>query len=253
MLRSANQLKGFSIGAHDGDIGNVVEFYFDDANWTVRYLVIDTGGWLTGRKVLISPHSFGSIDWDASRVNLNLTKEQIQNSPSIDTDKPVSRQEEIAYYNYYNFPYYWSGPGLWGPAALPGGAVLPRLGEGELAAISEQPSIGDIHLRSTKDVSGYYIEANDGDIGHVDDFLIDDESWTVRYLVIDTRNWWPGKKVLLSPQWVSDVSQADSRVYVDLTREQIKGAPEYDENRTVNREYESRLYRYYGRSQYWSE
>jgi hypothetical protein len=113
------------------------------------------------------------------------------------------------------------------------------------------PELGDSRLRSARDVMGYYIEATDGDIGHVDDFLIDDSEWAIRYMIVDTRNWWPGKKVLISPEWISQVSWPDSRVYVDLTREGVKTAPEYDPSRPVEREYETRLYRHHDRPSYW--
>jgi hypothetical protein len=258
MLRSVDSLRGFSIGAKDGAIGGVSEFYFDDEKWTIRYLVADTG-WLTGSKVLISPVSIDIVDWIGKKIDVALTKEQVENSPSIDTDKPVSRQWEESYSNYYHYPYYWAGPGLWGPAMFPHGIVAPEGLIPESAAAADTGSAversdaesNNVHLRSTKEVAGYYIEANDGDLGHVEDFIVDDENWTIRYLVVDTRNWWPGKKVLISPDWVSDVVRSDSRVFVDLSQEQIKSSPVYEGSDTLNRDFESRLYRHYGRSQYW--
>lgn len=250
MLRNVGSLNGFSIGAMDGEIGRVVDFYFDDQNWTIRYLVADTGTWLTGRKVLISPASFRAVDWDSGKIDVSLTQHQVENAPEINTDRPVSRQHEISYYNYFHYPYYWTGPGLWGPAAFPHGLVATGA-EAEIASAPEEKDSQDVHLRSVNEVAGYYIEAEDGNLGHVDDFIVDDESWTIRYMVIDTRNWWPGKKVLISPQWVSDVVLSESRVYVDLPREQIKASPEYDGSPLISREYESRLYGHYQRSGYW--
>ena len=252
MLRSVNDLKGYAIEATDGEVGEVVEFYFDDEKWTVRYLVADTGGWLTGRKVLISPVALGTVDWDLKRLRVNMPRERVENSPDIDTDKPVSRQHEVAYYDYYNYPYYWGGPYLWGPVPYPVGypAAGPSTTQKEVAsALREQ---NDVHLRSTKDVTHSYIEASDGDIGHVEDFLIDDESWTIRYLVVDTRNWWPGKKVLVSPEWIRGVNWRDSKVHADLTRDAIKNGPEYNEA-ALNRDYEKRLYEHYQRPNYWTE
>jgi hypothetical protein len=259
MLRAVNDLKGCTIHATDGDIGEVVEFYFDDDNWTVRYLIADTGRWLPGRKVLLSPVALGKVDWDSKRLHVAMTKKQVENSPDIDTAKPVSRQHEMAYYNYYNYPYYWNGPYLWGPASYPRGVVAPSATgiaansiEKELAAATEPAESGDVHLHSTKEVTGYYVEANDGDMGHVDDFIIDDENWTVRYLVVDTRNWWPGKKVLVSPEWIQHVSWSDSRVYVDLSRQTIQDSPEYAGPGSIDRDYETRLHGHYGREGYWS-
>ena len=127
MIRSASELKGYTIRASDGDIGEVMQFYFDDEKWTIRYLVADTGGWLMGRKVLISPAALGRVDWNSRTLGVNMTKERVENSPSIDTDRPVSRQHESAYYDYYGYPYYWSGPYVWGPVAYP---VYPPLAPG---------------------------------------------------------------------------------------------------------------------------
>lgn len=261
MLRSVNDLQDRGIRATDGDIGSVNQFFFDDDRWTIRYLVVDTGKWLPGRQVLISPIALSDTDWVAEVLNVSLTKEQVKNSPDIDTDKPVSRQHEAEYFNYYGYPYYWYGGGLWGAGAYPRPGTMgypDRVGvatgyggtatELQRASAEEQ---GDPNLRSTKEVIGYYIEAKDGDIGHVEDFIIDDQSWAIRYMVVDTVNWWPGKKVVVAPQWIKRVSWAQSRVYVDLARDSIKNAPEYDPSAIVNRDYESKLYDYYGRSKYW--
>lgn len=260
MLRSVNELKGKVIHATDGEIGSVNQFLFDDENWTIRYLVVDTGA-LLGRKVLISPISIDTQQRDG--LTVSLTKEQIRNSPDIDTDKPVSRQHETEYFDYYGYPYYWGGPGLWGATQYPiGRPFAPRsLGypdrasayAGSAVAPQTEPvrQEGDPHLRSTNEVSGYYIEATDDNIGHVEDFLIDDENWTIRYIIIDTVNWWPGKKVVLSPEWIKEVSWAESRVHVNLSRETIKNAPEYDPAAIVNRDYEARLFEYYRRPKYW--
>ena len=252
MLRSMNALTGFTIGATDGDIGQIEAFYFDDLSFTVRHLVVDTGGWLGGRKVLISPRALGRIDWDGSRVNASLTKAQVENSPSIDTDQPVSRQKEIEYHRYYGYPTYWAGPYLWG------GYPLPVMGPDAVMDLEAErrwdwttKERGDPHLRSSAVVIGYYIAATDGEIGHVEDFLVDEASWAIRYMIADTSNWWLGKQVLVSTEWIDAVDWNDSRLHVDLTREQIKSSPEYDASRPVEREYETRLHDYYGRPGYW--
>jgi len=245
MQRIVSQVKGYSIGAKDGDIGSVDDFVFDDKLWTVRYLVADTAKWLPGRRVLISPIALGRVESDANRLPVSLTKEQVKNSPDIDSSH-ISRQHETSYYDYYGWPYYWVGGDVWGAGTFPGNlAVEKRM---EMAA-REQPN-DETRLRSAKEVMGYYIEASDGDLGHVEDFIIDDETWEIRYMVIDTKNWWPGKKVLLSPEWIDRVSWTDSRVYVDLSRETIKSGPEFDPEH-LNRDYEERLYKHYDRPGYW--
>lgn len=256
MLHSVGDLQGYTIGALDGDIGSVDDLYFDDERWAVRYLVATAGGWLTGRQVLLSPLSLGEADWQARRLYVTLTKEQVANSPDIDTDKPVSRQHEAEYHEYYGYPYYWGGMGLWGaypyprpimppPPASPGAAADRR------QAVATQEA-GDTHLRSVKAVTGYDIGALDGEIGHVGDFVVDDEDWAIRWLVVDTGNWLlGGRKVLVSPGWVTQVSWDRRRVDVDLTRATIERSPAFDPSMSLNREYETRLYDYYGRPAYY--
>lgn len=248
MQKSTKDLKGNTIVATDGDIGKVDDFYFDDKSWTIRYLVADTGNWLLGRKVLLSPIALGKADFSSGRVNVKLTKKQVEESPSIDTDKPVSRQHEAYYHDYYGYPYYWSGPYLWGSMYYPGLPVDDQQRIEERRA--EREEAGDLHLRSAAQVTGYHIEATDGDVGHVEDFIVDDETWEIRYMVVDTRNWLPGKKVLISPRWIDRVSWDDSKVYVSLSREAIENAPEYDPD-ALNREYEEKLHDHYHRPKYW--
>lgn len=260
MLQVVKDLHGRRIRASDGEIGSVDRFFFDDQTWTIRYLVVDTGNWLPGRQVLISPIALGDTDLVAEVLNVSLTKEQMKNSPGIDADKPVSREHESEHSDYYGYPRYWLGGDLSGGVSLPGPMGYPdRVGvatgyaatpatESEIVPPEEK---GDPHLRSTKAVIGYHIEAKDGDIGHVQDFIIDDKTWAIRYMVVDTVNWWPGKKVVVAPQWIGRVSWELSKVYVDLTRESIKKAPEYNLMAIINRDYEHRLYEHYGRSKYW--
>ncbi|MGA2117715.1 MAG: PRC-barrel domain-containing protein [Bryobacteraceae bacterium] len=244
-------LKDFAIRATDGELGTIDDIYFDDETWAIRYLIVDTGGWLGGRRVLISPISVVHTDWEAKRLDVALTKRQVEHSPEIDTHKPVSRQHEAGYFGYYGYPYYWGGPYLWGAAAYPAGLATPPTASTEAMAARIRRESTDSHLRSGEAVTGYNIEAADGEIGHVDGFVVDDEAWAIRYIEVATRNWWPGKKVLLSPAWIERVGWTDSRVYVGLSREAIKDAPEYVESMAITREYENRLYFHYGRPPYW--
>ena len=202
MLRNLKDLRGYAIRATDGVIGEVDDFYFDDDDWGIRYLVVDTGGWLSGRKVLISPIALGSPDWMIQELPVSLTKRQVEHGPGIDTKKPVSRQQEAQYLGYYGYPYYWGGAGLWGMGAYPGS--LPAEGRIEedvkLHATRATPVREDCHLRSGKAVIGYHVKATDGDIGHLDDLLVDDDTWAIRYLIADTSNWWGGHHVLVAPK-----------------------------------------------------
>jgi stress response protein YsnF len=249
MLRSTKDLRGYAIRATDGDIGKVHEFLFDDLAWIVRYLVVDTGNWLPGRQVLLWPGILGQPDWGTQSLPVGLTKEQVEHSPHISSDEPVSRQMETDLHTYYGWTPYWRG-GLpvFGLGAAAAAEMIAHTAE-EKDEEEEQES--DPHLRSTREVIGYHIQARDGEIGHVEDFVIYDESWFIRYLVINTRNWLPGRKVLVAPAWAEQVNWVERKVYVDLGRETIKNSPEFDPSMPINREYEVRLYDYYGRPKYW--
>lgn len=245
MFIKAKTLKGYKLSSIDGEIGKIREFYFDDKHWAVRYLVVDTGNWITERQVLISPYALGAINKEEKTVRVDLTKKQIIDSPSLDTDKPVSRQFEEAYYQYYGLPLYWEGSNMWGSFPY----IIRDHKKWE--DFNKESKKWDPNLRSTQEVDGYYVQASDGEIGHVEDFIIDDRTWAIRYLVIDTHNWWPGKKVLISPQWIERVSWNESKVFVNLSSTIIKQSPEYSEEILPTRDYETRLHGHYNRRGYW--
>ena len=265
MLHTVKELHGFSVGATDGEIGEIKDVYFDDERWVVRYMVVDTGRWLSGRKVLISPISVRDVNWNDQVANVNLDQRQIRESPSIDTDKPVSRQHEIDYYNYYGYPSYWEGANLWGLGAYP----MPWVGasgdvsESLLRASGHAPTreqherlelnreSADSHLRSSNEVIGYEIMATDGPIGNVENLVFDEKSWAIRYFVVDTRKWLPGKHVLVAPAWISSVSWPEHEVYVKVARCAIETSPEYDDLHPLSREHEAAVYRHHGRAVYW--
>jgi sporulation protein YlmC with PRC-barrel domain len=246
MLIKAKTLNGYKLDANDGDVGRVDDFFFDDRYWTIRYLVAETGSWLKDRQVLISPYAMVAVNQEEQYITVELTKTQIEDSPPLDSDKPVSRQFEAAYYGYYGYPSYWSGPHMWGfyPNILRDSKKWEANNKSEKVA-------WDPNLRSIHDVRGRNIQATDGEIGHVEDFIIDDKTWAIRYLIIDTRNWWPGKKVLMSPNWIERISWDESKVYVNLTSDAIKQSPEYTEESLLTRDYETVLHRHYDRQGYW--
>jgi hypothetical protein len=253
-LNSIKKLEGYRILAGNAEVGTVAEAYFDDVQWVVRYLVVDTGGWLSGRTVLISPYAVKFIEQQSHAIAVNLTREQVEHSPGIDTQKPVSRQYEAEYYRYYGYPQYWPYATYWAWGAVP---ILappnPHVREdAEARRRGEADHAGDnAHLRSSKAVLGYHIQASDDLIGHVADFLFDEETWAIRYLVVGTHNWFPGKQVLLSPQWIRAVNWGERTVSVALTRQQVEQSPEYDPNHPPSREYERTLHRHYSRPHYW--
>ena len=253
MLRSLKDLEGYKVSATDGDIGSVEKFLLDDDRWTVRYLVVDTVEFLDGRQVLISPISFRQVEWPTHRFHLALTMAKIEQCPSIDMDRPVSRQHEDDFNQYYGYPAYWAYSGLWGTGSNPAmiAAKREKVAAARAVALSEKLSY-DIHLRSTKELCRYHIQGRDGAIGHVEDFIVDEETWEVLYLVVNTSNWWLGKKVLIAPRWASSISWKEQFVTVDMSRETIKKSPEWDPSAALNREYETRLHDYFKRPGYWA-
>ena len=228
MLQSINRLYGHKLGASDGEIGHVKDFYFDDQNWAVRYLIADTGSWLPGRQVLIAPHAFGSLHQAGKLLLVNLTRKQNEASPSIELHKPVSRQYEEEYYRYYSWPFYWQGGGLWGmsdiPILEPPSKPLPI----QRTAVNGRPPEGaDAHLRSMQAVNGYHIRAIDEMIGHVGDFMMDTQSWAIGQLVIKTGHWLSGREVQIPTNKVDRISYEESTVFVNLTKVAIEQSPAY--------------------------
>ncbi|OIP32250.1 MAG: hypothetical protein AUK47_20845 [Deltaproteobacteria bacterium CG2_30_63_29] len=238
MLRSLKDLESYKVTATDGDLGHVVRFLVDDEHWTVRYLVVQTGGllFLDGHRVLISPISFREAEQGDHRFHLNLTMAKVAESPNVDVAKPVSRQRERDISLYYNYPYYWGGSA---------DRVMGKQPE-------DSDASDDVHLRSDEEVRGYHVQGIDAAIGHVQDFIVDDVTWEVRYLVIDTSNWWGfGKSVLVAPGWASHISWAESTIHVALSRQAIKSSPVWNAARALDREYESHLFDHYQRPPYW--
>lgn len=261
MLRNLHDLQDFVIGAIDGDIGQVKDFYLDDQAWVIRYLVVETASWLSSRKVLISPIAIGHSDWQERILPVSITREQVKNSPDIDTDKPVSRQYESQYFGYYAYSLYWGGPGLWGAGMHPNRMMpefvsTPSVIEPQSDSVNGDTSSArhnsdDTHLRSCKAVMGYHIHASDGEIGHVQGMLFDEETWAIRYLIVDTSNWWIGHQVLITPDLIHNVSWIDRTVSLDVTRQQVRDAPSYDPSIQVDRAQEISVYEHYGNTGYW--
>jgi uncharacterized protein YrrD len=230
MLHSAKAMKGVAVFGTDGKVGTIADLYFDDSRWTVRYLVVDTGGWLSGRRVLIPPAAVADDGWKEKALHLTLTQQQIRASPSVESHQPVSQEHEADIYRYYGFSEYWSGPYLWGYDMFPGmseSALLQNPPPRELDEQNPQTD-EDRHLRSCREVIGYDIRATDDRLGHVDDFLFDEQDWSIRLMVVDTRNWWPGKQVLVSPQSIDSVDWDSGTVQVHATRGELEASPEYD-------------------------
>jgi hypothetical protein len=222
MLRSIKQIYGDKLGALDGEIGHVKDFYFDDENWGIRYVVADTGSWLTGRMVLVSPHSLGRLVQAGKVLRVNLTRQQIEKSPSMGSHLPVSRQFEEEYHRYYGWPYYWQGDALWGMSGVP---AMELISEPPAHGGGPPPERADAHLRSTLAVNGYHLQASDGPLGHVCDFMMDDQSWGIGQLVIKTGHRLSGKEVQIPVSHVDRISYEQSTVFVHLTSEAVEQSP----------------------------
>jgi sporulation protein YlmC with PRC-barrel domain len=246
MLHNIKELNKFDIIATDGAIGTVHDFVLDEKHWTVRYLVVDTMKWLPGRKVLISPMSIKDFDLVNGNIEVSLTKEKIKNSPELDEHLPITKNYEVDLIHYYGLRPYWSGQSSWGEYLYPT----------ELASSQHEEKVGrefdeENTLRSFSEISGYSIEASDGNIGHVENFVICDQTWKVRYLVVDTKNWWVGKHVLTAPQWISYISWPEKIMRVDLNKAQIENGPEYNPDQVVTKEFEDEIFTKYDKPKYW--
>jgi hypothetical protein len=245
MLRSLKEFEHCKVSAADGDIGSIQDFLLDDERWSVRYLMVETSGFLDRQQVLISPISFRQADWSGTQFHLALTKEEVRMSPSIDTNRPVSRQQEIDLSGYYGYPNYWNNSGLWGMSDYPGSLAAERWRE---LSVQNAENLAGIHVRCASEIRGYQVQGSDAPIGDIENFIIDDQTWEVRFLVIDASSWWGGERVLVAPRWATRIGWDERQVYVDLPRQLVKNCPKWSSTLEINREYEVRLHDYYGRT-----
>lgn len=239
MQRSVNAIRGYALQARDGAIGRCEDFLFDDEKWVIRYMVAETGRWLHDRTVLISPLSLGEASWGRHRLKVGLTRKQIEESPLLDSDAPVSRQHERRLHAHHAWPAYWIGDGIWGTSPPPLAFEPP---EEEFAEDD-----GDPHLRSIAEVSGYAVEALDGEIGPIADFIMDESTWQICFAVVRTGKWLPSPKVLIAPGWVASLSWQEHKLHLNMTKDEIRSSPRFNPGEPVNHEYEEKLYDYYGR------
>ena len=237
-LRKLSDLINYGFMATDGEIGHFKQIYFDDLHWQVRYLVLQTGNWLMGRQVLLVPAAINKIDDNNKRIHVDISCEQIEKSPPVDSQQPVSQHYQQQYYSYYGWEPYWTTDPLF--LEIP---PVPPLITPEQAQKPDNP-----HLRSSEEVTGYKLETMDGPVGHIEDLIVDNQTWAVRYLEIDTRNLLPGRHVLMSPAWVEQVDWAKRHFEIELPKELVKNAPEYGPEQIISRDYELALYRHYGKA-----
>jgi uncharacterized protein YrrD len=245
MISVTSALKGLSLCATDGKVGTINDILFDDRSWRVRWMVADTGNWLPGRLVLLHPQAMGKPDFNRKSLPVALTRARVEESPDIQQDLPVSRQMEQGVFAHYGWDPAWGGGGFALEGLMPPTSPASSMTPGDVAAVMDIPQEGDPHLRSTSATDGYAIHATDGKIGHVSDFLVDDSSWALRYLIVDTGNWWPGKHVLLSPSCVTGIDWISQTISVNVTQDKIRSSPEWDPASLIHDSYEAKLRDHY--------
>ncbi|HEY8559199.1 MAG TPA: PRC-barrel domain-containing protein [Pyrinomonadaceae bacterium] len=246
MLQSVNDLKGFTIFAADGEVGSVEEFYFEDTSLAVRFLVANTGSWLTDKKNLISPLAITHLDREKRSIHVTLTVEQVRQSPGIDKHQPVSRQMEKLVSDYYGNRYYWEKRPDLTAAQLSSANNAAATVKAAVTPPTDMLPAPDVHLRSMQEMTSYDIEGQDGKFGELEDFYVETDDWSVCYLGVDTHNFWSGKHVLIATQWLGQINWAQRKVSVDLTSAQIENSPDFDKVTEISREYETRLHKHYG-------
>ncbi len=255
MLQSVSDMENYAIISTTGRVGHVEDFFFDDEQWAIRYLVVDTAPLFFGRKVLISPFSITEVSTESGEAVLNVSKDKIKNSPEIDTARPISRQHETQLNDYYSWPSYWQEGGLWYMANTPHAAVTSMQIEAEHQKESPPEGIpetvSDPHLRSTREVLTYEILGTDDQIGKANDFVVSEGDWALRYLIVDAGPWLLGKKAIIAVDWIQSVSWKESQITVDVSRGLVSNAPEFTSLGKVDRDYEKTLFSHYNRRGYW--
>lgn len=232
-----SNLTGYRLLAQDGGIGKLKQIYFDDQYWIVRYFAVHTGLWLTGKDVLIMPSLISNVDEKSNGLSVELSREKIQYCPPVDTALPISRQYEQDFFHYYGLKPYWNENPPFGRKPVP---------SAHSSADDMKPE--NSYLHSSEDIKGFHIHTLDGEIGHVEDIILEAPEWTIRYLEVDIRNPLFGKKVLVSPTWFNSVDWSREAVFVDLTKESIESAPAYDPAKVISRNYQVALYEHYGKT-----
>jgi len=242
MLIPTKTCRHLALRGLDADFGRVQEFFIDDRTWAVRYLVADTGGWLRGRQVLLSPHALRAVQPADHVIPVDLTRQQVEASPPVDSDEPLSRHWEDAYHRYYAWPAYWAGS----PTIIGGGPILAPIPLITDILDDDNPDHidADPHLLSSAALIGHRIQSLDGDIGHVSDVIISDDTWSVAYIEIDTGNWL-GRKSLIARDWLERASWSREVVQVHLHREAIRQAPILPTGGEISAEYEVALHQHY--------
>ncbi len=261
MLYSAATIKKLKIQTSDGAYADIEDIYFDDISWSIRYFVADIGTWLSARLVLVSPEAIRRYSEESKTFQTNLTRQQIIDSPAFDSEKTVSRQHEENLRQFYGWSPYWFASRDIYPLAgiymypLYGASLsheggwredqLPPTVAGDVQTRVDQDKEQEVHLRSFNEVLNYSLRAIDGDIGELDDLLIESETWRITHIIADARKWWPGGQFVIDRGLVQDISWNDRNIVVSMTRDEVKDAPPYDRDRGISHSDEIILSHYY--------
>ena len=213
MLLDTGSLIGRGLLASDGTIGTISDFLFEEATWSVRYVLVDTGKWLAGRQVLLSPRAFVHEPFgQPGTARARLSRSQIEESPALATGEPLTRGFERAYFRHFGWPSYWMGPSL-------GAALAPV-------------DTSEVRLLSVKELTGGLAQASDTRIGKVKNFSLSSLSWMVREIVVDAGHWYSERLVLIQPGLVERVGMAESVLYIGRSRLEVLSAPSLSETRS---------------------
>ncbi len=254
MLLRTSRLEQSHLRARDGRIGKITTFLFDEEQWVLRYIVAKHGFAFFGRRVLISPMSVTGALRDGEAITVGLTRKQVKNAPAADLAQPISRKKEAQFLRYYRVPVYWGGAGLWGGALTPveAGSLASAPGlEAEYPPEADAETRDESHLRSTREVAGYRVCAPENEVGQITDFVIEDTTWAVRYLRVETDEGVGGGTLFISPHWVREISWIERRVSIDTPLEQLRDVPRVGEGGAPTRDEEERLHEFFGKVRYW--
>jgi sporulation protein YlmC with PRC-barrel domain len=247
MLRSLNDIQDYAMHATDGDIGHLRDVTFDERTWVVRYLVVDAGTWLANRQVLISPIGIAPINWREQSIPVSITRQQVERSPAFDSLQPLTREHEIEYLGHYRFPFYWGGTNIWGSETYPRDLKVPSVGldippfnllreeQGDFPARESGVMHQDPALHSAIGLKGCRVVASDGDVGHVTDLVFDEDTWAIRYLVVETTDWWQAHQLLIAPQSIDKIDWGDITINLSMVRHEVKAFPHHDPSVKVDR------------------
>lgn len=252
MLDRYTKLTDFEVFTEEEKLGEIHDIYFEDGDWQVRYAIIESGDWLLGERVIIAMEALGKPNWEDKRIVADVSREDIESRPKIDFAKPVSRERLSELHQHYQWaPIMPSSAPPGSPIVGPYPILPPTADISERRKLLDQAEEGEGSLRSAQEVAGYEVECENDCIGSVEDFFIEEDGWIIRYLLIDIRRWIKERRVIVSPEWVSEIDWLGEEIEVDLTKNQIENSPEFDPSEAPTRKYETALYDFYHQPGYW--